>query len=128
MDYVANTVPQETSKYPDGFDVEVFSMKALKKAYEKVNDSNDREHVTFYFWKYNNGFKTAQLGNSKNYSKYRLTVDYPEDFEIVEFVIKELKKRNIFGHMDEIVEILDLNPAIREKNSKYHFGMGWKNQ
>ena len=128
VDYVANTVPQETSKYPDGFDVEVFSMKALKKAYEKVNDSNDREHVTFYFWKYNNGFKTAQLGNSKNYSKYRLTVDYPEDFEIVEFVIKELKKRNIFGHMDEIVEILDLNPAIREKNSKYHFGMGWKNQ
>ena len=127
VDYVANTVPPETSKYPDGFDVEVFSMKALKKAYEKANDSHDREHVTFYFWKYNNGFKTAQLYNSKNYSKYRLTVDYPEDFEVVEFVIKELKKRKSFGHIDEIIEILDTNPVIKTKNSKYYSGIGWKN-
>lgn len=127
VDYVANTVPPETSKYPDGFDVEVFSMEALKKAYEKANDSHDREHVTFYFWKYNNGFKTAQLYNSKNYSKYRLTVDYPEDFEVVEFVIKELKKRNSFGHLNEIIEIIDANPDIKAKNSKYYSGIGWKN-
>lgn len=127
MDYVANTVPPETSKYPDGFDVEVFSMKALKTAYEKVNDSHDREHVTFYFWKYNNGFKTAQLDSSKNYSKYRLTVDYPEDFEVVEFVIKELKKRNSFGYLNEIIEIIDANPDIKAKNSKYYSGVGWKN-
>ena len=118
VDYAANTVPPETNKYPDGFDVEVFSMKALKKAYEKANDSHDREHVTFYFWKYNNGFKTAQLYNSNNYSKYRLTVDYPEDFEVVEFVIKELKKRNSFGHLNEIIEIIDANPDIKAKNSK----------
>lgn len=127
VDYVANTVPPETSKYPDGFDVEVFSMKALKKAYEKAKDSHDREHVTFYFWKYNNDFKIAQLYNSKNYSKYRLTVDYPEDFEVVEFVIKELNKRNSFGHLNEIIEILDANPDIKAKNSKYYSGIGWKN-
>lgn len=127
VDYVANTVPPETSKYPDGFDVEVFSMKALKKAYEEASNPHDREHVTFYFWKYNNGFKTAQLYNSKNYSKYRLTVDYPEDFEVVEFVIKELKKRKSFGHIDEIIEILDTNPVIKTKNSKYYSGIGWKN-
>jgi len=127
VDYAANTVPPETSKYPDGFDVEVFSMKALKKAYEKANDSHDREHVTFYFWKYNNDFKMAQLYNSKNCSKYRLTVDYPEDFEVVEFVIKELKKRNSFGHLNEIIEIIDANPDIKAKNSKYYSGIGWKN-
>src|SRR3972149_7725308 len=127
VDYAANTVPPETSKYPDGFDVEVFSMKALKKAYEKANDSHDREHVTFYFWKYNNDFKIAQLYNSKNCSKYRLTVDYPEDFEVVEFVIKELKKRNSFGHLNEIIEIIDANPDIKAKNSKYYSGIGWKN-
>lgn len=124
--YAANTVPPETSKYPDGSDVEVFSIKDLKRAHEEAKDPFDREHVTFYFWRYNNGFKIAQLDNYKNHSKYRFTVDYPEDFEVVEFIIKELKKRNSFGHVDEIIEILDANPDIKTKNSKYYFGIGWK--
>lgn len=125
-DYAANTIPPETSKYPDGTDVEIFSIQALEKAFYEANDPHDREHVTFYFWKYNNNFKIAQLDNERNYSKYRLTVDYPEDFKVVEFVVQELKKRNRFGHLDEIIEIIDSNPEIKAKNSKYYFGIGWK--
>ena len=86
----------------------------------------DREHVTFYFWKYDNGFNTAQLDNDKDYSKYRFTVDYPEDLEVVEYIIKELKKRNSFGYLKEIIDIIDSNPEIKAKNSKYYFGIGWK--
>jgi spore coat polysaccharide biosynthesis protein SpsF len=125
-DYAANTVPPEKSKYPDGCDVEVFSMKALERAHRDATSMKDREHVTFYFWKYDNGFNTAQLDNDKDYSKYRFTVDYPEDLEVVEYIIKELKKRTSFGYLKEIIDIIDSNPEIKAKNSKYYFGIGWK--
>lgn len=125
-DYAANTVPPEKSKYPDGCDVEVFSMEALARAHKEAMDAHDREHVTFYFWKYNNGFRTAQLDNEMDYSKYRFTVDYPEDLEVVEFIIKELKKKNSFGYMKEIIDIIESNPGIKAKNSKYYPGIGWK--
>ena len=125
-DYAANTIPVETSKYPDGFDVEVFGMNSLERAYMEAKDPCDREHVTFYFWKHDNGFKAEQLDNIKDYSEYRLTVDYPEDFEVVEFVVKELSKRKCFGHLDEIIEIIKEKPEIKTRNSKYYSGIGWE--
>ena len=37
----------------------------------------------------------------------------------------ELKSRGKFGHVSEIIEILDERKDIREINKKYHFGIGW---
>ena len=125
-DYAANTVPPETSHFPDGFDVEVFSMQALKRANLEAIDPHDREHVTFYFWKYQNGFRVEQLFYPKNYSKYRVTVDYPEDIQVARLIAQELKKTKKFGTMEEVIEILNFNPEIKEINSHYYFGIGWK--
>lgn len=126
VDYAANTVPPDKSTFPDGSDVEVFSMTALERAYTDVIDPKDREHVTLHFWKYSNGFKIGQLTQKEDWSKYRITVDYPEDFEVVDFVIRELKNRSSFGHLDEIISIIDSNPKIKKKNEKYYFGIGWE--
>jgi len=38
VDYCGNTVPPETSRFPDGSDIEVFSMKALEQANLEVKD------------------------------------------------------------------------------------------
>jgi spore coat polysaccharide biosynthesis protein SpsF len=125
-DFAANTVPHDNNKFPDGSDVEVFSWQVLERAHKEVTDPHDREHVTFYFWRYNNGFKTVRLDNKKDYSAYRITIDYPEDFEVIEFIIREIKKRKIFGHLDDIIAILDENPDIKSKNAMYYPGIGWK--
>ena len=82
VDYAANTIPPNTRKWPDGSDVEVFSFKVLKEAFEKVTSLPDKEHVTFYIWK-NSKYKTIQLDNNVNWSKFRYTVDYEEDFLLV---------------------------------------------
>lgn len=126
VDYAANTVPPESSMFPDGSDVEVFSMSALERAYLEAKDSSDREHVTFYLWKGDNGFRTAQLLNDHNWSQYRITVDYPEDLEVVRFIIKELHGRKSFGHIPEVIELLNLNPDMKAKNAQYYFGIGWE--
>ena len=124
VDYCANTVPVDTNTYPDGTDVEVFSMEALIKAYNKAKDNHFREHVTFQFWQ-TDEYKSTQYVGDKDYSKYRITVDYPEDFEVVNYIFSELEKRKSFGHLDEIIKIIEGNEEIKNKNGQYYFGQGW---
>ena len=124
-DYAANTVPPESSSFPDGSDVEVFSSKALLRAHTEATSSCDREHVTFYFWKYSNGFKTVQLKSQKDWSMYRITVDYPEDVKVIEFLINTLEGKNLNGSLHEVVNELESNPEITRINSKHEFGKGW---
>jgi len=125
-DFAANTVPPETSHFPDGSDVEVFSRAALERAFRECQNAQDREHVTFYFWKYENGFKNVQLMREKDSSRYRFTVDYQEDLKVVEYIAEQLKHNGTFGHLDQIIEIIESRPEIRDLNSQYHFGIGWE--
>lgn len=127
IDFAANNVPPETRKYPDGTDVEVFSMQALERAHKEATSQQDKEHVTFYFWRYNNGFSIFQVDNEQDYSKYRITVDYPEDFEVIDFILRKLHITGKFGYLKEIIDIIEANPHIYAKNSKFYFGMGWGN-
>ena len=128
-DFSSNTVPPETSSWPDGSDVEVFSFKNLEIAYKNSVDLNEREHVTFYFWKNKtNNFSNIQLENDQDWSKYRFTLDYPKDFEVIKKIYFELKKNNQFGYVKDVVDILKNNPEIRNLNKDYHFGIGWDNK
>jgi spore coat polysaccharide biosynthesis protein SpsF len=124
VDYCANTVPPETSKFPDGSDIEVFSMNALEMANTEVKDKHHKEHVTFQFWQ-DEKYVSSQYTQEKDWSEYRITVDYPEDFEVVEYIFKELNSKKIFGSLNEIIGIIENNKEVKEKNSQYFFGQGW---
>lgn len=127
FDYFSNTCPVEESKYPDGSDVEVFSYSALKKANENAFKKEDREHVTFYFWKNNSSmFRCGILKGDHDYSNYRYTVDYPEDFDVVSFIAEKIKEKNIQGSIFDIIKILDQNNDIKNLNSEYYAGIGWE--
>ncbi len=125
VDYAANTVPPEIKKYPDGSDVEVFSFKNLNRAWIEAKDVKDREHVTFYFWKRNKDFTTAILDNKYDWGKYRITVDYIEDIDLVQEIVRILKYQKKFGTTKEIVEILESNPELLKINSMHSWGANW---
>lgn len=125
VEYCANTVPVESATFPDGMDVEVFTFASLRKAYKEVQDPHFREHVTFQFWQ-TDDYKSSQYISKENFSNYRITVDYVEDYEVVKFIFHELEKRNSFGHLDEIIEILEENKEIKKLNEHYFFGQGWR--
>ena len=48
VDYASNTNPPT---FPDGYDLEIFSFKSLKKVNNLTKNLYDREHVTSYFYK-----------------------------------------------------------------------------
>lgn len=92
FDYASNTL---NPTYPDGLDIEVFKFSALKEAFLKTKLKSDLEHVTPYIWRNSSFFgKTKFISGSfeceNDNSKYRLTVDYIEDFELISELIKQL--------------------------------------
>ena len=118
-DYAANTNPPITNSYPGGTDVSVFSYKALKRIFTDCKNTFDREHITYCFFNKHSDYKTVQLLHDKDLSRYRYTVDYPEDFEVVKYLIKELKKQKRFGFLNEIIDLIDFNENIKSLNAKW---------
>jgi spore coat polysaccharide biosynthesis protein SpsF len=125
-DFIANTVPPEKSTYPDGSDVGVFSFDVLENAYREDNKFKSDEHVTFQFWKDQSRYSSYIMTTPNDSSDYRYTLDYPEDFDVIKFIYHELSRLNLYGSVKEIVEILRNNDDIRNYNSKYKQGDGWK--
>ena len=79
-DFVSNSEPAKGGTFPDGMDVSVFTFDALERGWREAEDYLEREHVTPYF--YNSGdFTTKRIDSKADLSKYRFTVDYPEDLE-----------------------------------------------
>lgn len=124
LDYLSNTEPLPTT-YPDGMDVTVISFPALQEAWRNAVNPSAREHVTFYFYNNKDKFKVKKKDLTRDLSSYRFCVDYPEDVTLIEKIITEMDKRNIFGRMKELVDIVD-EKGLKEINSKYKFGGGWK--
>lgn len=92
LDYYANILEE---RYPDGQDIEVFTFYALEKAWKEAELKSDREHVTPYIRNnssYKNGilFSAANHNIDDDFNHVRLTVDEPNDFEVIEKMIVAL--------------------------------------
>ncbi len=127
-DFLANSEPLPTN-WPDGMDVSIFSRSALEVAHSQALLPSEREHVSFFFWKYD-AFKTEKIDLGKDLSKYRLTIDYPEDMVFLERLAQSVffeLGRSLFDlDMLEIVGALESKPELVAINSQYVRGLGWQ--
>lgn len=91
-DYYANTLAED---FPDGQDVEVFTFKALEKAWKEAKSKVEREHVTPYI-RNNSSFKGGDMFKSddypapENFNHVRMTVDEAIDLEVIQWLVGEL--------------------------------------
>lgn len=125
LDYCSNTTPPELSTFPDGMDVEVFSFQALERAWKEAKKPSEREHVTFFLWKNPQRFKTGCCSQERNLSHMRLTVDYPEDFELIREIFEAFQGRNGTFSLGDIVDLFVRLPALRERNAHIKPNQGW---
>ncbi len=110
-DYASNMM-EET--FPDGMDTEIFTRDALIESAEKAKLASEREHLTQYIVK-NKKFKKGNFAAAHDWSHFRLTVDNPEDFEVISFLIKNSK---ITDSYLDYISLLTKNPKIMIKNMK----------
>ncbi|MEO0411753.1 MAG: glycosyltransferase family protein [Pseudomonadota bacterium] len=102
-DYTSNVHPPT---YPDGLDVEVLTMRALQEAWNNADAASEREHVTSYFRRDLRHVERGNVTNETDVSHIRLTVDEPEDYEVVKSVFEGLVAMgNTFG-MEDIIKLL----------------------
>ena len=111
FDYAGN-VESGKETFPDGMDVEIFKKSILNQAAKKAGLISEREHVTPYMRKMKN-IKKGNLENEFDFSHFRLTVDNPEDFKVVKFLIERSKIND--GYLKYIV-LLTKHPDVMLKN------------
>ena len=110
-EYCSNTIP---ATYPDGLDVEVFTINALERAAIEATEAFDREHVTPYL-KNPLKFKQLQFIGPEDNSNLRWTVDEFDDFSVVEAIFLHFAPEINFS-THEVMELEKLRPDIFELN------------
>ncbi len=104
--------------FAEGVDCVILSFKALEKVWHEAKLKSEREHITLYIHNHPELFKIKSLTNATNDSKYRITVDEEEDFEVVKriFEVLYIDESTPFG-IESIKNFLDQYPEIQSLNS-----------
>ena len=126
LDYLGNTTPPERSTFPDGSDIEIFTIDALRRANCEVKDSRYREHVTFQFWDKKSNYVSETFNQAKSFSHLRYTIDNPEDVEVFNIINHQLieKSQNYCGYT-EIQNFLHNHKNTQQINKKFKPGDNW---
>jgi len=112
-DYVSNTLERT---YPRGMDTEVFSIEALKEAYDKAVLTPEREHVTLYIYSHPEKFRLFSVKYKKDESSHRWTVDTEEDFILIKTILEELYPQKPDFTMEDCLELMVKRPELIKIN------------
>jgi spore coat polysaccharide biosynthesis protein SpsF (cytidylyltransferase family) len=110
--------------YPEGLDATILSFKALKKAWSEARLQSQREHVTPYIFAENSDFNVYHFRQKRDDSKLRWTVDYEEDFRLIEQIYNALYLKNPSFTTDDVYSLLDKDPLLKSLNSKFFRNAG----
>ena len=120
-DYVSNTLEPT---FPVGLDTEVLRQEALEQAWRDARLMSEREHVTPYIWKHPLLFHLGNVKHDHDLSRFRWTVDEPEDLEFVRRVYRSLARRASFG-MAEMLGLIEMHPELAKINAKFQRDEGY---
>ncbi|QDF66541.1 acylneuraminate cytidylyltransferase [Shewanella sp. SNU WT4] len=104
--------------FPRGFDVEVFSMASLTRAYKEATSCAEREHVTLFLYSEPNALIASIETGNRQWQEFRLCVDEIADFHLVEQVIKALGPNWLSATPAEICQVLIDKPELAKLNAQ----------
>ncbi|MFU2508127.1 cytidylyltransferase domain-containing protein [Pseudoalteromonas sp. ASV78] len=100
--------------FPNGFDTEVFTFEALETAYRLATEDFEKEHMTQYICR---NMRVADYKNSDDLSHWRLTLDEPADYELINAIYSLFDYRTDFTFC-ELKQMLSAHPDILKLNEQ----------
>ncbi len=98
--------------FPRGLDVEIFTREALGAADAEAIALREREHVTPFLYENPGRFHIVDHLGRVDYSKYRLTLDTAEDYELLSRIFGDKKTSDASDlRLSRVVDVLMKNPA-----------------
>ena len=112
-DLVSNCVRRS---FPRGLDAELFSRQALDTMLAEASAPAEREHVTPFLYVHPERFRIVSHEGSEDLSGYRLTLDTPEDFVLLERIFSTTPDPDAI-RLDEVIALLRAHPDWRLINA-----------
>lgn len=119
VDYLSNIEPPT---FPDGLDVEVFSISALKNNYQNSSTAEQFEHVTSHF-EDKSIYSSYCIRNSSDHSDLRWTVDEYKDLQFVRSIL-EYFDNDIFVNWKDVLDLCRNDASIVKINSEIQRNQG----
>jgi len=121
-DYISNS---HQNGYPYGTGAELVSIEALERCDKLLQTDDARENVMLYIRRSSESFSCSLTKAPQNLLRpqYYLTVDYPEDLEIVTEIYSYFDGRDDMS-LQEIISFLDASPTLSSANAHLHEGYG----
>jgi len=116
IDYITNVLPPT---FPDGIDIEIISTKTLERLDKEVKNPLYREWITTTIMENLDKFNILNISNEENLFHLRLTVDYLEDFELVEKIIGKLHQEGKIFYLRDILDLFKKEPNLIKINEKW---------
>lgn len=103
--------------FPDGVDTQIFSRRALELSFSEATEAEEREHIGMFVERNPHRFKSAQLPSTKNLGKIRLTLDFPEDYELITRMYDAYRDITELGTFEDLAELVLNREELRCLNS-----------
>jgi spore coat polysaccharide biosynthesis protein SpsF (cytidylyltransferase family) len=112
VDYASNVDPPS---FPDGLDVEVVSMAALRRVHASETEARFREHVTLAI-RERSVFRRVNVNAAEDLSSLRWTVDEAPDLGVIRSVFEHFRPRIDF-RWTEVLELARQRPELFRANA-----------
>ena len=116
FDYVSNSDPHRS--VPAGLDVQVFAADALRQLDAESDDPNDREHVSYSFYRPEAGDRWRPRfithGLADNGADLLVTLDYAADYALIRQLHEEVSASNSAYGAAELIDWIRAHPDLHD--------------
>jgi spore coat polysaccharide biosynthesis protein SpsF len=122
VDYLSNVLERT---YPIGMDTQVFATRILDDVARRTDDTADHEHVSLYIYRHPELYSLQNVAAPAALldPDLRLTLDTPQDYELIGKVFEALLPRGPSFTLADILALLKAEPSLRKIND--HVAHRW---